>query len=278
MRRHHALIGLFLGLLALAGCIKQKLVFTVYPDGSGKMETEIRTSEELDLYALFLETLETLEEMGGEVEADKIRRSFEKSLFEKVGQNITGLKAWTMPAFEKEGDEPSVYRFTGYFKDIEKIRILPDEDDFVYETFTFEQQEDESYLFQALINLKKPSRRQKMSEEEEREAREEGRELMEGWEAVYTARLPGKVRKSEGIEAEGREGTFRWDADRVLDILISHAKNSKKSKKVVVKEIVCEPEEDLADEMEAFEEEMADAVKEWKALKKSFRGVKPLGK
>jgi hypothetical protein len=79
--------------------------------------------------------------------------------------------------------------------------------------------------------------------------------IMQDFEVVYEYHLPGEVTEARGLDVDGREAKLKIDGDFLMKVI----SGSEEAQIEIGDRILCRPEGDLTEEMDAFRAEMAEA-------------------
>lgn len=236
-------IVLWVGLLlacGLPGCVKLRQAVTLMPDGSGKVELRIGLSEKLVALA-------------EEQEQD----AFEKFTPEQMNELSAGFVAFTEPVKQKQGGF-TYLSFTGYFRDINKLRIEGvGMDDGTPSTFQYERKGDSATLRVTGGMVLSVAKENEPAEESERK---QLREVMAGLELQEHFVLPGNFKTVEGVVGDGNTAKIDLSLDQILEG--SGPIKTLKTRDALtfeIAEITIKPAA-----VDAFKQEMEAAVKAWR--------------
>lgn len=154
MRRFMGIL-LVIGLAALiSGCIESKQVYTLNPDGSGKVTV---TS-----------IWQTMESMGLEVEGSaKVAKNNLKTAVRNTLEKSEGVDAWKDVSYKMTDDGRMYFQGTAYFKDMSKLQFVFGDDELKVGNIALKKDADGNMIFElesAAKKEKKPAK--KLSEEE----------------------------------------------------------------------------------------------------------------
>lgn len=236
--RNTLCIGL-LGLLlvVLTGCIKSRQVITLMPDGSGKVELNYGLSE-------------SLIQMAKDNEQDP----FKEFMPEHLWNQTEGLAAFTEPTRDK-ADGFTFIRYTGYFRDINKLRLKGINKGGPCE-YVYTRDGDGAKLtirkgtILTIIDENKPT-----PENEKAEVRK----AMAGLTLTDQFIMPGDVKAEDGVSTEGNIATLTLGLEDILEGTGPIQKlKGKESLVITVAAVVPNAEAE-----QAFKAELDAAVKAW---------------
>jgi hypothetical protein len=108
--RRSAVLGAVTLVLAAAGCFKEKVTFTVYPDGSGKIAFEETILKDVAGFAL----------MGAKTDQER-KAAAEHEILKSLAK-YEGVCAWTDVKSELTAKGEITGSAVGYFEDLSKVR------------------------------------------------------------------------------------------------------------------------------------------------------------
>ena len=244
--------------LLLGGCVKEKHAFTIFSDGSGKVE--IVVSRNTPEPALMKEG-QTLKPFD----------------FEWYVNNSEGIVAWTRPVVTEETGWRT-HRFTAYFEDLNAVRLPVLTTDVIPKSegkpaltgFVFKRSGERCSLrvVRPLAAAVVPADPKGFQDESKPQPRDAGLPVFEkkywkGFEIAETYRMPGRIVGQEGDAVEfkvGPDDIFQrgddpkhyWNVDRLQELSNTRTRN-------------LESEIDPASRAaaEAFRQELARAKDTW---------------
>jgi hypothetical protein len=250
---------------SLGGCIKFKQNAALMPDGSGKMTFSIGFNEK--------GVKEAASSMGqGDGMVEDPTEDFADF------DNMHGFVAFTKPVMEEKDGWKHV-TFTGYFEDINKVKVLEDgEEEAEQVGFAFRKTET-GYALTVNSSFKQFGEMGDMGDmgdasdapPEMKEMMEQMKKLMEsmlaGFEFSQGFTMPGVITKAEGVTSkEGRTAMFFVDGEKMKDP--KEAAKLAEKKEFVIE---CGASEVSEAELVAFKEEMAKAKAEWEKWKAEMK-------
>ena len=254
--------------LSLTGCLKFKQTYTFMPDGSGKVDFRIGFNEKI--------VKDTMKEMGGGMGgggggmggAPEMADPTDLDIGD-IQDNYTGFVAFTMPKTEETTDGWKILTFTGYFEDINKVKIFNGEgaDRKEQTAFTFKPTEGGGYVLEG-TSAYDPGDDDSgmgdmggMAEAPEMQEMVKGimESVMKGFEVSWGVEMPGLVTKSEGMPTfQGRHAELKISQKDMSDL--SQMKKLSEAKKF---RIECGPSQISTAEIKAFKTELELAKAEW---------------
>lgn len=266
---------------ALGGCLKYKDHTVLMADGSGKISLTIGMKSAMLEMAEAQAKEAGAEKSGGmlDMDPDRLRKDFE------------GIVAFTEPV-RKEDGEWTTFTFTGYFEDVNKVRMWNDEEaDEEAGTpagrelmigFKFAKEGDGFVLEQTggifgdMAEIGDPGTDDdpEMTPEMKKMASEMAKTFLkgmfEGMEIASSVEMPGKVSKAEGHDPkEGRLASSAVTLDDILD--------DEKRKKVAGRKTIkvwCGAADVPAEQVTAFRTEMSAAKASWAKTVADFEAKK----
>ena len=275
-----AVVLLAVSAVLLTGCIKSKQVTTIMPDGSGKMVFRIGFNAK------------AIEQFtggmgggmgGGDTGGLEVTDPTDVKL-EDLGENFEGFVAFTMPVEEVGSDGWKYTSFTGYFEDINKVRLFNDAAPETVEgeeaperkavgSFTFTQTDDGGYLLTSK-NMLTPGGAGDLGDQappdgaEEMEGMSEMimgmiKPMLKGMELVVAFNMPGEVKEMTGLtEKSGRDATFKFSGDDVMK-----PTDLDKMKEEQTFKVVCGPSQVTSEQIASFKAELLEAKMKWEEMK-----------
>jgi len=287
MSRTALIALLMIAAVSLTGCVKDKKVITLMPDGSGKVEFTLGFNAKL-----IEETLGGMMPQGGEgggMMGDENPTNIELS---DLKENFAGFVAFTDRKITEGADGWKYVSFTGYFENINDIRIFDEGDDDDSEDYTEEEpdemgmgeepapaKERESrarfvfkktetgYILEVVTTLK--DKDDDMGGPEESTPEMEKMifgmmaAMLKDMEISMAFGMPGAVSAAEGMTVDGRTATYK-----VSGANFSSVADLKKLAEQKEFKITCGESEITAEQIGAFKLEMAEATMKWDALLK----------
>jgi hypothetical protein len=267
--RRPFLIGL--ALLALgtsSGCLKARFKFTVYPDGSGKLDYHLELRKDMDPFRQLIEGIEgILRKYHADAKMwravnEQLKKAINKSFVKAFGERTRGIVAWSKPKLKRKKNS-TVYDLVGYFEDINKVQLKSDEDSSHKSAYTFSKLEDGS--FELTFNDENPKEGLKDGPDDPRESWDSWlKKMLTGLEYVQTYRMPGRIREAEGMRITGREAEFKLKREDVRACL----EDPEGFEEGIGGRIVSDPDVNVIGEMRAFQKELDKVRKEWEKLVK----------
>lgn len=255
--------------LTLPGCIQMRMHVKVNPDGSGKVTFLAGVKSGMT------DLLESFGEGDGAQDLGKLGDSLSA---ESLAENSEGIVAWSGTREYQEGGY-EYFEVTGYFDDIEKVRLETDDDDPDGGiTFDFSRRDDGTYVLgfepspvDDLIGGEDEDDDPAFeSEAEKRMAKGLMKSLMGDFHISYTFELPGAIREARGMAISGRQATIRYDLDEMFQAMDDPVK----AREAVGNRVISGPDADgIEDEMVEFRKEL----KEVRARREAARATDPSG-
>lgn len=243
---------------ALPGCFKLKQDITVMPDGSGKMTMTIAFNKKQLDDAFKDMPMAKQEDQGDPTEIDT--------------SMIEGIVAFGKPEEWTTEDGWKYVKVSGYFEDINKVRVYRDAEEegaerVVRTSYKFEKTED-GFTLECVEKLnpneEKMKRADQMPPEMEAMVTPVLQDAMKGMSLEYGFLMPGEVTKAEDCtKKEGRTASSVL-ASKDMTAMADYKKlgQNKHFKLTCGKSAVTEIEE------ATFRAEMKKAVEEWKEMQK----------
>ena len=261
-----------LAAFSLVACFKIKEATTLYPDGSGKMEFTFAMKK----------SMAALMSAGGEDPFEEFRDP------DKLEEGFAGFVAWSKGRVSEEGAWKS-YQMTGYFEDINAVRMLNDdmETGETEQMMGFELTKDEEGNHVLLVDndmyrsLREDIGGEDESGEEAGDAELDGMQemmeaMLEGMELEFSFTLPADILEAEGfLETEGRTASMK-----VTDEMLLHDDKPEIAEKMAKLDaaergkIVWMGSAVTDEQMKAFEAELEAAKVEWKRIAAEYRAAK----
>ncbi len=275
LRKCASLFLLLIMPVGFVSCVQYEQVSSFFPDGSGKISMSIGMKKSM------IEQLEEMaKSMGSEEEMDPLADYTDPK---KLAKNSEGILAWTKPEVKDDGEWIRV-SYTGYFADINKVKIYQEQDEGGEKTKSlafackYEKGEETSTL--QLIDDTREAMGEDLNQPEEDEAMREMqiqmmKTMMEGLKIRMAITVPGEVLESSGfMSTEGRICSIEMDADLMIAMMEDpEGEEAKKMKAITdAKEakITFKNEAPAGEEVDAFKKEMADAKAAWEKLLKDI--------
>jgi hypothetical protein len=247
--------------LALAGCIKSEQTFTIYPDGSGKVEIN------QTLMGMMASMMKGENPMGGDEDGAPGKKP---DPFEMIRKGVGGKVYWTNL---KTSDGPNgefTISGTGYFENVNDIK--PEKG-----TLTFTKADDGGSIFEMTQEMPDelkgggfpgmaPARPGEKPTPEEEAQRKQMMEMMKGMLAGFEARItvvmPGAVKSAEGMKpADGRKAEFKMTEQDMVGMMDSQKLDSIPTRF----KVVSAAPSGIDAEFEAFKKDLAAAKEASKA-------------
>ncbi len=249
MRRF--LAALLLALLALSGCMKVRQEFLVMPDGSGRLTLTFSLKSKGET-AKFTEAML----MSGDPD--------------EITDKVHGLAALARPTME-EKDGVIRVRMTGYFEDINALKIMDDgegakakpKQEFVF------VREGETCSLEIKGNLladEAPDRGEK-SPDFEKQREELFKAMFAGFEFRKDVTLPGKVIVADGFQSKEARTASYLVAEKDLQTLADQRKLNGATRF----KASCGKSEVTAAEQAEFRKELEAAKAAWPELRKEMK-------
>ncbi|RME74668.1 MAG: hypothetical protein D6776_04765 [Planctomycetota bacterium] len=235
---------------ALTGCIKSKQYWTIYPDGSGKVEIE----------NTLMGMMAQMAKMGGQMGPDAGEA---QDPYQMIKESVKGKVYWS--DFEaKDGPNGEyVLKGTAYFENINDVSTGDDEDSkLVWKknddgSFSLVMQNDEAT--EGLPGMPGMGEGGEPSSPEEKAQQEQMKAMMMGMLAGFEVKIaftgPGEVTDMKGFQTkDGRTVAFTLTEDDVKALM-----NKEKTPPKQLSATFAAPGEGLAAEFEAFKKALAEA-------------------
>ncbi len=284
-----ALIALvMIAAVSLTGCVKDKKLITIMPDGSGKVDFTVGFNAKL-----IEETVGGMMPGGGEDEGGMMGNDDPTDLdLGDLKENFAGFVAFTAPKLEEGSDGWKYVSFTGYFENINDVRIFDESDDEEFDDdggeetgemgmeeepaparereskarFVFKKTEA-GYSLEVVTTLKEKDEDMGGPEESNPEMEKMifgmMAAMLKDMEITMAFDMPGAVSAAEGMTVDGRNATFKLSgADFASAADLKKLSEQKKFK------IICGESQVTAEQIGAFKTEMAEAIVKWEALQK----------
>jgi hypothetical protein len=253
--------------LVVPGCFKVKQEFTVYPDGSGKME--IRTGFNAKAIEDALGALGGQMGGGGGMGGPDIDDPTEITI-EDLDEDMQGFVAFTRPKVEETADGWTYVSFTGYFEDVNKVKIYGEgegDEKSTRATMSFEAT-DNGYVL-TIQNRLGPGDQEKMDELDEVPPEMAGMVqammdmMLQGFSMEERYHLPGEILEVEGIPVhEGRVASRKIEQGDIQSM--ADLKKIAQTNKI---RIVCGASQVDPEEMREFKMELEQAKADWAKIK-----------
>jgi hypothetical protein len=235
--------------LSTAGCLKSDDTITIYPDGSGKIDTKMTF---IGMMAQMIKMGGNMQPPGGEGGAPE-----KADPFTPLKKNFDGSVYWKNLKAEDGAEGQYTLSGQGYFEDVNKIKKEQGQ-------VSFKKNEDGSTTFAMKSDdLNGPMGGGKDGKELSPEQEQMQKQMMEsmkpmlaGLDMKVTVVMPGAVKNAAGFKAsEGRKAIFSMDEKTLLAIM------DKKQEPPKELSITAGPadEKTIADEMASFKKELAEA-------------------
>ena len=231
-------------IVAMAGCIKQDQTFTVYPDGSGKIQ----------LSATVLPMVAQMMKAG---EAQGRKGSGGDEMFKGLKQAFTNVYWANLQ--KSDGEDGSLtLSGTAYFEDINQVRAGggggmggPPSEPKQLMTFRKDDGGDGHVLEVNGELLGGGNQLDNVPEEQVAQAKM----MLQGFESKVTVVMPGAVKSADPLKTSGREAVSHLTDKDIMDII---DKKTTRPEKVIV--VSGAPDDAaLAGEIETFKKELAEA-------------------
>ncbi|GIW72022.1 MAG: hypothetical protein KatS3mg102_1564 [Planctomycetota bacterium] len=248
--------------LALAsGCIKAKQHWTVYPDGSGKVEIE---NTLMGMMAQMVKMGAQMAQQGGEG-ADP---------FEMIKDSVKGEVYWTDLQARDGPDGSYILSGTAYFTDISKVATGEQQSGIEFRknddgSFTLTFKQDKSAM-QGLPGMSAEGEDEQSPEEKAQQEQMKAMMMgmLAGFEMQIAVTMPGAVSSVEGFgHTDGRSASFTIGEEQVKKYM---AKQASPPDKLVVTSAAPGPE--LEAEFAAFQKALAKAKAEAEAARPAEQG------
>lgn len=246
LMRTVSLTALALCVVMMTGCLKMKQVVTVMPDGSGKVEFTMGVSD-------------TMIQQSGENPIDEFTL---ENMMEEGMPN--GLVAMTEP--EKWEDDGYEYvRFSMYFDDINEF-TGPNGEEEMFADYEFTNDGGACTLTVRGGLIQSMLAEYEVPGPEELQMIQAQRAQVEGFEIVEEYYLPGEAEAVEGFEMIDNMAGVTIDVDNLIngDGPIPALQNRDQLVLVVGETSLAQAE------IDAFAEELAQAVEDWETLKEEM--------
>ena len=271
--------GLFLVLmlpLGFSSCLQYEQSSMFFSDGSGKISFSIGMKKST------IEQLKSMaESMGSEEDVDPLSDFSDP---EKLSKNSEGIVAWTTPKTVEDGKWIRVL-YTGYFDDINKVRIYQEEEESEERSLSFacryEKGEETSVLTLIDDTREKLTEDLDSSEEEENSAEREMqiqmmKTMMEGLKIKMSITLPGEIQESTGFMlSEGRTCSIEMDDKLMIEVMEDPdgeaAKKLESMSGGKAPKVVFKNEEASGESISSFRKEMAKVKASWEKLQKEMK-------
>lgn len=292
-----ALRFLLLPLLAvsLVRCIQVEQSTTLFPDGSGKVVMKIAFKKAM------LDMAKATAKQFGQEDADPLKEFQDPGELEK---NSEGIAAWAVSKAQEDGEWVRV-SLTGYFEDINKVKIYSKEEGGGMEedpegeekpehghrktTYAFKYEKTEtggtlSMSDDVRNDMMKDAPGAEEGEDENPEMRKAMAKMMEsmlaGLKMSFVVTVPGSVEESEGfVTKQGRTASIEIDAKTIL-AAAEGGKESEEAKKFqALKDakscrVTWKKNEVTEEEKTAFRKELEDAKAAWNMMLEESRSKK----
>ena len=238
-----------------AGCVKLKNQTLVMPDGSGKIIMTFAVNEEALKQALPL--------LGSR--SDKAPKSVDDISasaldVEAIEKNSDGIVAYTKPAERSDGGWKYI-TLTGYFDDINQVRIRDGEKRGVALSFVF-RKTDAGFLLDAdNLFVKRLTDQNLLAQMGDLPPQMMGMvgPMFEGFSLVESYKMPGEVQDVKGLtRKEGRLAGISYNEQVVLN-----QEEAKKASTQTHRTISCGLSHVTPAEASAFKAELAKAKADW---------------
>jgi hypothetical protein len=251
-----ALLPVAAFLVLASGCIRFQEELVVMPDGSGKVVFTLGFN---------LEIMDKFKEMmGGDKEME------EKTTFSAEDmENAEGIVAFTRPVMAKKDGWRTV-TFTGYFEDINKVKIWDKDGEkkTLKASFSF-RKEGEGHVLEIddRFMASDDNKFEEVPDEGKDQAWAMIKEFLKGFEMSRGVRMPGPVTSVEGFASkEGRSAANKITADSLKNL-----EDVGKMMKVAKRKVAC-GKSDLSDaDVAAFKKELEAAKAAWPKIKEEMK-------
>lgn len=236
----------------LAGCLKFKEEIQVMPDGAGRIILTIASKETGEENKL------SVAELMSE-DPDKMDKTF------------PGIVAMSRPVEEKKDGWTQV-RVEFFFDDINKVKLVNEDDGKVFQEFSFRKEGDGRVLeFKAgaaeEFGGQLGGQDGELPPEAKKQIEEMVKQMLAGFELKIAVNMPGEVKESGAFkEKEGRRATFALGEKDIAGF-----DDFKKFEAIKSVKIVSGPADVPAAELAAFKAAYEKAKAEWPALKKEMK-------
>ncbi len=283
------LVLVMIAAVSLTGCIKDKKVLTLMPDGSGKMEFRIGFNAKL-----IEDTVGAMMPPGAESEDESDDADPTDLDVGDLRDKFEGFVAFTEPKVEDGSDGWKYVSFTGYFEDINKVSVFGEAEDEDSEedanegmdegmgggeeapepvdeptreptaSFKFEKTEA-GYSLEVTTVLQENNSdmggEQEANPEMEKMVFGMMGAMMKEMEFAWVIGMPGQVISAEGFALDGRTATFK-----ITGADFSSAEDMKKLTRQRNFKVTCGAAEISEEEQAAFKMELIEAKAKWDAL------------
>lgn len=244
-------------LVLASGCIRFQEELVVMPDGSGKMVV---------ILGINLSILDKIKEMGGDSGEFEEKFGFSAEDME----NAEGIVAFTKPVMEKKDGWRTV-TFTGYFEDINKVKIYKKDGDTrtLKASFAF-RKEGEGHVLEIDDRVMADEDSEKMDqvpEESKAQAWAGMKDFMKGFEVSRGVRMPGPVTSIEGFASKESRSALNKITLETIKGLDDIAKMSKAAKR----KVVCGKSDLSEADVAAFKKELEAAKAAWPKIKEELK-------
>lgn len=279
-----ALIALvMIAAVSLTGCVKDKKVITILPDGSGKVDFTVGFNAKL-----IEETLGGMMPQGGQGGGGLGDDDPTDMDVNDLQENFAGFVAFTEPKVKDGSDGWKYVSFTGYFENINDVQFFDEGDDQdsgedademggdedpapaaereSKAKFVFKKSEA-GYTLEVVTTLQEKD--EEMGGDEESNPEMEKMvfgmmaAMLKDMEISMAFAMPGAVSSAEGLTVDGRTATYKISGSD-----FTSAADLKKLAEQKEFKISCGASQMSADQIGAFKTEMAEATMKWKALLK----------
>jgi hypothetical protein len=230
------------GAIALTGCLKSNQTYTIYPDGSGKSELR------MTFLGMMAQMMKSPGAMGGGEGAAKA------DPFDALKKSLQGKVYWTNLHSEDGADGSYTIAGTAYFEDVNQVQLEKGgsiswkKNDDGGNTFEITQSTPDEFKGGDDAN-KTPEQKQ-----QEEQSKAMMRSMMAGFEMKVSVVMPGAVKSSEGMAADGRKASYALTEKDLGDII-----DKKKGPPPSTFKVVAGAPAGLDDEVAQFKKELAAA-------------------
>jgi hypothetical protein len=255
--------------IALSGCIKSEQTFTIYPDGSGKVEARQIV---LGMMAQMLRAgggmpgMEGAERHGGP--------RMPQNPYDLLKKGVRGKVYWTDLKTEDGPSGEMIVSGTAYFENVNELR--PENGSLAFEKtadggFVFSMSQEIPERMKRSLSGLEGQKGEKPTPEEEAQRQQMVammKAMIAGFEMKISVVMPGEVKSAEGLSStEGRRASLALGEQDVFDIM------EKKKEPPSSLKVVSGPASASEKEVTEFKKALAAAKEQ--AEKESAKGEAP---
>jgi hypothetical protein len=254
------LVGLGLG---LAGCLKSEQTFTIYPDGSGKMEISQTVTN-----PMIAQIMKGGNPMGGDDDGDGDMggggHREKPDPVARIRESMAGKVYWSKLEAKDGPNGEFVISGTGYFENVNDVQPQTG-------SISFKKTEDGGYAFEMDQDLGGPMKAgmgrlggamggggeggMKPNAEQQQQAKQMMKMMLAGFDAKITVVMPGAVKSAEGMKPlEGRGAQWHMGEDDLMTMM-----DKKEPPADMKMKVVCDAPTGIDDEIAKFRKELAAA-------------------